>query len=95
MEARLALRIFGACGLVSVLVDFDHLIAWVLWYYWFPHVSEGRIWHTPVFILTGIAICYMVSRLTGLYPKLVLMGVAIITTLVSVYSPWVVWGIME
>ena len=94
METRLALRVFWACGLAGVLVDLDHFIAWVLGYYWLPSVNQGRIWHAPLFILVGVVICYMVSRITGLYPKLVLIGVAVTTVLVIVWSPWVTWGLI-
>jgi len=93
METRSALRIFGVCGLAGVLVDFDHLIAWVLWYYWVPEVCGGRLWHTQVFILVSVAICCMVSYLTGLYSKLVLIGVMLITSVVLVWSPWVIRGL--
>jgi len=91
MEGSRALRIFGICGLASVLVDLDHLIAIILWRFWFPQITEGRIWHTPLFILVGSAICYMVSYHGGLRARLVLVGIIVITVLILIYSPLVVW----
>jgi len=92
MEKWASFRIFWICGLASVLVDLDHAISLLLWWHITPEISEGRIWHTPLFIISCILICYMVSYLRGLYLKLVLVGgVIVATTLVLVYSPYIVW----
>ena len=93
LDARSALRIVGLCGLVGVLVDLDHLISLIVWRYVNSGITEGRIWHTPLFLIACAGICYLVSRIGGLHFKLVLGGVIMITTLVIVFSPWVVWGI--
>lgn len=92
VETRRALCVFGLCGLASVLVDVDHVIALFLWKTGLPGITEGRILHTPVFIMACIGICCMVSRLRGLYSKLVLGAVLLTTILVLTLSPQVVWG---
>ena len=93
MEKRTAFYIFGWCGLASLLVDFDHIISLLLWRYVNPTITEGRIWHTPLFILSCLVICYLGTHLRGLYFKLVLIVVVMLTILVLVFSPEVVWGI--
>lgn len=92
METASALLIFGLCGIVGVLVDVDHALALILWRTVAPGIVEGRIWHTPVFILACIGICCLVSHITGLYPKLVLGGILTVTAAVLVYSPLVIWS---
>jgi len=87
-----ALLTFGLCGLAGVLVDVDHFISPVLWRYWFPQITEGRLWHTPLFILTSLVICYLLSRLPGLHSKLVLGGVVVMTIAVLIWSPYTVWS---
>lgn len=91
METRTALRIFGICGLVSVLVDLDHLISLLLYWYVSTKFAEGRLWHTPLFILSCLGICYLVAHFRGLYPKLVLVGIVVVTVLVLLVSPLVIW----
>ncbi len=91
MEAATALLIFGLCGFASVLVDLDHFFSMLLWKTVAPNLTHGRIFHTPIFILACIVICYLASRITGLYPKLVLGVVATVTLTVLIYSPLVVW----
>ncbi len=93
VESHSTLHIFWICGLASILVDVDHAISLLLWRYVNNQIAEGRIWHTPLFILTSIAICYLGAHLRGLYSRLVLVGVVAITVLVLTYSPHVVWGI--
>ena len=93
LDVRGALRIILWCGIAGVLVDFDHLISLFIWRYINPSITEGRIWHTPLFILSCIGICYLGSRLGGLHTKLVLIGIIVVTALVLVFSPWVIWGI--
>jgi hypothetical protein len=90
--------IFGLCGLASVLVDVDHVIALFLWKQGIP-ITEGRIWHTPIFIISSLVICCMVSYLGGLHIKpflrriLISMSLIIgaITVFVLLGSPFVVW----
>ena len=89
-----SLLIFGISGLSGVLVDTDHAISLMLWSY-IPTLTEGRLWHTALFIITGISICYMVSCLRGLYTKLVLISVFEATGLVLIYSPYVIWGLSK
>lgn len=95
METSSALRIFGLSGLVSIFVDIDHVAALLLWRYWNSEISNGRLWHAPLFALSGIAICCLLSSRPGFYYKLVLIGVALITAMILVYSPWVTWGLYE
>lgn len=91
MASHPALFVIGLCGLVGVLVDVDHLISIVLWKYWLPQITEGRILHTPIFVISCLSICYLGARLRGLYPKLVLIGVVVVTVIVLVSSPWFIW----
>jgi len=93
LDARGALRIVGLCGLVGVLVDIDHFVSLVVWRYVDSGITEGRIWHTPVFIMACGLICYLVSRLGGLHAKLVLTGVITATVVVLIMSPLVTWGL--
>ena len=89
---RRALCVVGLCGLVGVLVDIDHIIPiFFPQYRWF----NGRIGHAPLFVISSIAICYMGSRIRGLQPKLVLVGVATVTALVLWLSPWIRWGLTK
>lgn len=94
LEKSTALRIFGICGIAGVLVDLDHAISLLLWWYHNPEVSEGRIWHTPLLIISCIGVCYLVSHLPGLHGKLVLISIATATMLVLLFSPWVVWSMV-
>lgn len=91
MERWIALFIFGTCGTVGVLVDLDHLVAFFLRRYVNPRITEGRLWHTPLLILSGLAICYLGSHIVGLYGRLVLIGVISATVLTLVLSSKVVW----
>jgi len=95
VETSSSLRVFWVCGLAGILVDLDHLISLFLWRYINNQINEGRIWHTPLFILTCSLICYLLSSVRGLHAKLVLAGIVAVTTLVLVYSPWVIWRITE
>jgi len=97
LEARSALRIVGICGIVGVLVDLDHAIALLLWRYWNPAVTEGRIWHTPLFIAACVGICCLGTRIGRLHHRFVLIGAAVtvVTVLVLVYSPLVIWGLTK
>lgn len=72
MGAVSALCIFGICGLVSVLLDFDHFIALVIWKYRNPKFANGRILHTPILIIVSLLICIMGAYLGGLYIKSIL-----------------------
>lgn len=94
VESHPALLAFGLCGLVGVLVDVDHLAAIVLWRYVDHSITEGRIFHTPLFIITGSAICCIYARLGGLHFQFVLVSVAVavVTTLTLVLSSLVVWS---
>lgn len=73
MDARHAFHIIGACGIVSVLVDIDHPIAWAIQY-----LSEGeiiystRFLHTPILIWAGTLILIMCAYIGGLYIKYIL-----------------------
>lgn len=93
MEKRTALYIFGICGLVGILVDLDHFIALLSWWYINPKVAEGRIWHTPLFILSCLGICYLVSHIPRLHGRLVLIGIILATVLTLVFSSVVIWRI--
>ena len=95
LETSRALRIFWVCGLVGVLVDFDHVISLLLWKMLGLQITNGRLWHAPLFVLSSIAICYLVSHFRGFYSKLVLVGVIVITGVVLAFSPFVTWGLTE
>lgn len=95
LEAHSTLRIVWWCGLAGVLVDLDHVVSLLLWRYWNPQITEGRLWHTPLFITSCLGICYLGSHIGGLYSRLVLVGVAVVTALVVIYSPEVVWGLTK
>jgi len=72
------------CGIVGVLVDTDHIIAYLIpqWQYhqWFPAPQLHpwvepfalRAFHPQIFLVSSIIIFCMVSYLAGLYIKLVL-----------------------
>lgn len=92
MDARASLRIFWISGLTGVLVDVDHGVALILWRWVNPSISEGRLWHTPLFVASSIIAGYLVSHIGGLYSKLVLTLLLVITALVICFSPWVVWS---
>jgi len=95
MEARTALRIFGICGIISVLVDLDHFISLFIWQYINPQITSGRIWHAPLLIISCCFICYLVSYLRGFYSKLVLGIIILITVMTLVFGPFVTWGLYE
>ena len=92
VEGHRALLAFGLSGLVGVLLDVDHFVSLVLWRYVFPQITEGRLVHTSLFIVASLIICYLVSRGRGLYHKYVLVGVAVTTVSILIWSPYVVWG---
>ncbi len=93
MEASGALLIFGLCGLVSVLVDIDHGLAIWLWRYVSPRFTHGRLWHTPVFLISGLIFFSLVAHLGGLYHRYLLIAatVLIMTGTVLVFSPHARW----
>lgn len=55
------------CGLVGVLVDIDHLIS----YYLIPR-QRGRFLHTPLLIISCVALLGCSAYLGGLLIKMVL-----------------------
>ena len=61
------LWVIGICGIIGILVDLDHLIA----YYWLTGLN-GRFLHTPILVISGIVLFGLGSYLTGLLVKLVL-----------------------
>ena len=66
METRSALRIFGICGLASVLVDIDHAYALVLGATIYPSLTEGRLFHPAIILVVccvGLVVCASVGRL--------------------------------
>lgn len=91
LGTRRTLCIIGLCGLAGILVDLDHAIALLIWRYINPSLAEGRIWHTPLFIISCIGICCLAPHIRGFCPKLVLVEVVIVTILVLALSPWVIW----
>lgn len=92
VDGHRALCVIGLCGLIGVLVDVDHAISLLLWRYLLPEITEGRILHTPLLIISCLVICGLGACRSGLYPKLVLVGVLAATVPVLVYSPYVIWG---
>ncbi len=63
------LWVIGLCGMVGVLVDLDHLIA----YYWLTGLG-GRFLHTPLLIVSGAVLLGCCAYITGLLVRLVLGG---------------------
>jgi len=55
------------CGVIGVLVDIDHPIA----YYFIPEWS-GRFLHTPLLIASGLVLCGCCSYTAGLLLRMVL-----------------------
>jgi hypothetical protein len=50
------------CGVVGVLVDFDHIIAFILK----RDNTDAKILHTPLFIITGIVFIGIIAYIGGL-----------------------------
>ncbi len=72
METRRALLVFGISGIASVLLDLDHALAMVLWYFWYPTLDEGRILHPLFLIVSSMFILCMGAYLARLYHKYIL-----------------------
>lgn len=72
METHSSLRVFGWCGLASVLVDLDHAYSYVLYKTIYPTLAEGRILHPLIFLTICLLLGYMGAHLGRLYFKLVL-----------------------
>ena len=89
IETHSPLYIIGICGFAGVLVDLDHIIQYIAQ----NQYIQSRLWHSPLFVISCLAICYMGTHIRGLYFRMVLILVAIITVLVLVYSPHVIWGL--
>jgi len=71
------LHIFGLCGIVGVLVDIDHPIAYVIFgaeKYFNP--MYGRFLHIPFAIGSGIMLCRTCSHIRRLCNKKVLKNEA-------------------
>ena len=96
MDARRTFRVFGFCGFIGVLVDVDHAAALLLWQYVNSSIIEGHLFHTSLFIITGLTICGVCTYLGRLYHKPVLVSVGAATLIIMlsvlIYSPWVVWS---
>jgi hypothetical protein len=90
--SRRTLFVFGTCGLAGVLVDLDHFASLILWRYIFPWITEGRLIHTPLFLISCLAICCVGARIPGLYAKLVLVGIVSVTIVVLIWSSYTVWS---
>lgn len=60
------LWVIGACGLVGVLIDLDHPIA-----YWITG-EPSRFAHFPLAIVSGVVLCFVGACLGRLYVKKVL-----------------------
>lgn len=93
MEIHSTLRIFWICGLVSVLVDLDHVASLILWATKYPTLDEGRIFHSLLLTCACVFICCLGSHIRGLLVKLVLVGVIIITILTALYASNSFWGL--
>ena len=74
VEVLRALLVIGTCGVVGVLVDLDHALSLFLWRYVDSSIVEGRLWHTPAFLLSCLTLSYLGPRFAGLHLKLVLMA---------------------
>ncbi len=67
VETRHALRIFGICGLASVLVDIDHPITMLLIRPSHPEFENWRFLHPYIFLVAGVLASCLVTYLGGLY----------------------------
>ena len=74
METSIAFFVFGLCGVVSVLVDIDHLLALLIWKYWNPTFWNGRCLHSPILAIACLVIIGCCAYWGGLHIRLVLMG---------------------
>jgi len=72
MDASTALLVFGACGIIGVLVDADHFLALLIWRYWKPTFWNGRFLHTPILIGACLVILACGTYWGGLLAGLVL-----------------------
>jgi len=72
METVVAFFVFGLCGIVSVLVDFDHFLALCIWRYWNPTFWNGRFLHSPMLIIACLVILGCGAYWGGLHIGLVL-----------------------
>lgn len=68
MELRHALLVGLMCGLVGVLVDLDHIVAY---YAGYP-AGSGRVFHEHILIASGIMLCGLIAYLAGLLGKAIL-----------------------
>jgi hypothetical protein len=68
LDVRSALFAFGVCGVVGVLVDIDHLIAYFLL---LPR-EDWRFLHTPLLIVSCIMLCGLSAYCGRLYCKHIL-----------------------
>jgi len=57
------------CGLVGILIDIDHPIA----YYWIRDL-DGRFLHTPLLIASCVVLCGCGAYIGGLLIRMVLGG---------------------
>ena len=57
----LALLVFGLCGVVGVLIDLDHPLA-----YYCLHKSNLRFLHKPILIVSCLVLCGLGAYLGGL-----------------------------
>jgi len=55
------------CGVIGVLVDIDHIIA----YYWVRSL-DGRFLHTPLLIISCVVLCGCCTYIGGLLLRMVL-----------------------
>lgn len=72
METYSALRVFGICGLASVLCDLDHPYSMVLAATIYPSIDEARLLHPLIFFVVCCVLLYIGTHVGRLYIGLVL-----------------------
>jgi hypothetical protein len=62
-KAMPTLLVSLCCGCTGILIDFDHVISYIL----FPAATDRRIFHPAVFVISGIVLCTLITYCGGLY----------------------------
>jgi len=73
LRSKHALHIGFYGGLVGILVDLDHPIAYAL-FAGQPTNAQWRFWHIQLGIVAGIIACYCLTCIGGLFYRMVLRG---------------------
>ena len=75
MDAKRTFCVICYCGLIGVLVDFDHIIALAIRYVSYGEtIYSTRFLHTPLLIGSGLVLLGCCTYYSGLYIKYILKG---------------------